>query len=102
MDAPSTPRVLALRQSTASAAQSRPEKQKARRVAGLFSALVRRHPHEPALRSSGLVLDFLAHLLHGLHFNLANALSGYAVFVGQHLQRFFLIFREPAARDDVA
>ena len=50
----------------------------------------------------GLVLDNLAHLLHRLHFDLANSLCRHAVLIGEHLQRFFLIFGQPAPRDDVA
>ena len=49
-----------------------------------------------------LVLDNLAHLFHSLHVDLANPLCRHAVFVGEHLQCFFLIFGEPAVRDDVA
>ena len=52
--------------------------------------------------ASGLVLDNLAHLFHRLHFDLANSLCRYAVFIGEHLQRFFLILSEPAPCDDVA
>ena len=48
------------------------------------------------------ILDNLQHLLHRLHFDLADSLCGYAVFISEHLQCFFLILSEPAARDDVA
>ena len=48
------------------------------------------------IAEKGLRLDFLAHLIHRLDFDLANPLRGHAGFVGEDLPRFFLIFGEPA------
>ena len=53
-------------------------------------------------KTRNLVFDFLPHPLHRRHFDQANSLCGHAVFVGEYLQHFFLIFGEPAERDDVS
>src|SRR5690606_3107949 len=43
-----------------------------------------------------------AHLLHGIRLDLADALGGDAVLVGQLLQRHLALVVQPAAGDDVA
>src|SRR6185437_13195961 len=53
-------------------------------------------------RRTGSGFEYAAHLLHRVGFELADALGGHAVVVGQFLQGGLVFFGQPATADDVA